>query len=304
MKKSTRRIVRMHGWRLDRALHNYIYFAFYDLYVKYFLRLGKWVARRLGGFRVSSIPFKMVFDRYHAKVLTTEDAGKLLTLEEDVDLGADRSEKIIPFHHANKVILSEPDYIAVMDCPCRLSRENPCQPLDVCLAVGKMTADFWMEHGEKYHARRVSQEEALEIVRAGRDRGEITTAWFKVATGGRTGVICSCCSCCCGALEGMRIAQSTRAGRDLSNIVASGYVAVADPGKCDACGECVDACMFGARILEGETVSTDRELCMGCGICQAKCPTGAVTMRLDPEKGLPLDLDLARERLGRRPAGG
>jgi hypothetical protein len=40
-----------------------------------------------------------------------------------------------------------------------------------------------------------------------RERGCITTAWFKVATGGRTGVICSCCSCCCVGIEGMRIAS-------------------------------------------------------------------------------------------------
>ncbi len=36
MKKSTRNIVKMHGWRLDRAIHNYIYFAYYHLYVSLF----------------------------------------------------------------------------------------------------------------------------------------------------------------------------------------------------------------------------------------------------------------------------
>jgi len=29
MKESTRKIIRLHGWRLDRAIHNYLYYQFY-----------------------------------------------------------------------------------------------------------------------------------------------------------------------------------------------------------------------------------------------------------------------------------
>ena len=45
------------------------------------------------------------------------------------------------------------------------------------------------------------------LIKDARERGCVTSAWFKVATGGRTGVICSCCSCCCGAIEGTRIGR-------------------------------------------------------------------------------------------------
>ena len=46
---------------------------------------------------------------------------------------------------------------------------------------------------------------------------------------------------------------------------------------CSACGLCVEACPYGARVLEpggphAEVVAT---LCQGCGVCVAVCPNGA-----------------------------
>jgi len=37
----------MHGWRVDRAAHNWLYFVFYDLYVRVFLRAGNLVGTRI-----------------------------------------------------------------------------------------------------------------------------------------------------------------------------------------------------------------------------------------------------------------
>jgi ferredoxin len=162
-----------------------------------------------------------------------------------------------------------------------------------------VTADFWLEHGQKYHVRRISQEEALRVVEESHRRGEITTAWFKVATGGRTGVICNCCSCCCGALEGMRLAKQTKAGRDLTNIAPSGYLPVTDPRECSSCGRCVEVCMFDARSLDDDgSVRTDSRLCVGCGLCEEACESGAISLEIDESVGLPLDMDVVRRRLG------
>ena len=299
MKGSTKNIIRMHGYRLDRALHNYLYFVFYDLYVRVFLFLGRLLQRWLSRSRLSGSLFKMVFDRYHAKVLTLADAEKILELNEDVVVGPDRTERIIPFQYANKIILKEPEFIAVMDCPCRLVRENPCEPVNVCMAVGRTMGEFWMEHGAKFNARRITQQGALEILHEAHDRGNITTAWFKVATGGRTGVICSCCTCCCGGLEGMRIARSLKGGERLRFIAPSGYTAVIDFGKCVSCGTCERVCIFNAVGLDGEGRPVqDGNACMGCGLCIEKCQGGARIIERDPAKGLPLDIDLVVEELG------
>lgn len=298
LKESTRNVIRMHGWRIDRAAHNWIYFVFYSAYVKVFLFAGLLAEKVLSKVSLGARMFGMVFNRYHAKVVTFEDASKILSLNEDIVLGPDRTERIIPFPYANNIILKEPDFIAVMDCPCRLARADGCKPYDVCMAVGRTTAQFWLEHGAKYHARKVTQAEALEILKAAHERGNITTSWFKVATGGRTGVICSCCTCCCGGLQGMRIVKQFKGGENLSNIIPSGYVTRVDTSLCEACGKCVSACFFEAISLDGDSVVQREERCMGCGLCVEGCASAARKLVADPSKGLPLDIDLAVEELG------
>lgn len=46
---------------------------------------------------------------------------------------------------------------------------------------------------------------------------------------------------------------------------------------CSACGLCVEACPYGARVLEpGDPYAEVVEaLCQGCGVCVAVCPNGA-----------------------------
>jgi Fe-S-cluster-containing hydrogenase component 2 len=298
MKESTKNIFKMHGWRIDRAIHNYIYFAYYQPYIKYFLKTGRMVTSA-SGLKLTASAFQMVFNRYHAKVITPGDSAKIFSLNRSVALGPDTSERIIPFPYANQIILNEPDYIAVMDCPCRSAREKHCEPVNVCLAVGRTTAQFWVEHGQKYHARKITQQEALDIIRAGRERGNITTSWFKVATGGRTGVICNCCRCCCGGLEATRIARSLKHGEDLSIMIPSGYGVDHDPKKCKLCGNCEKICFFGAIKKQDDIMTFDHELCMGCGLCVEKCRNSARVLTSDFKDLLPLDLDLAKAKLGK-----
>ncbi len=295
LKDSTKGIIKMHGLRIDRAFHNYLYFVFYDIYVRFFLWLGNTLQILLGKTKIAKYIFRAVINRYHAKVITMKEAGKILSLQEDVVLGPDSSSMIIPFPYARSIILKEPGFIAVMDCPCRLARPDPCLPVNVCIAVGRTTAQFWLEHGQKYHARRVSQEEAIRILSEGRKRGNVLTAWFKVATGGRTGVICSCCSCCCGGIEGMRIISKLKGTEGISNIAASGYSVKIHEEKCLSCGKCVEICAFDASGLSPDGQPTiDGLRCLGCGVCVDLCPASAREIFLDPKKGYPLDIDLAR----------
>ena len=295
MKDSTRRVFRMHGWRIDRALHNWLYFVFYDRYVAVFLAFGRLAVRWFGWVPVLSIAFRAVFDRYHAKVLTRDDVEKILALRGDFFGDPDIATRVVPYPYANKVLFADPDWIAVMDCPCRLSRDEHCEPVRVCIAVGRTTAQFWLEHGAKFHVERITPENALSIIRGARARGNITTAWFKVATGGRTGVLCSCCSCCCGGLEAMRLARKTAGGKAVSNLVPSGYLARFDEDACRGCGTCEHVCMFHAmsRTAEGKR-SYDAAACMGCGLCVEHCTGKAIRLEHDPAKGTPLDLDLLR----------
>jgi heterodisulfide reductase subunit A len=60
-------------------------------------------------------------------------------------------------------------------------------------------------------------------------------------------------------------------------------VAVVDPLKCRACGECVDICQFHApQLVETDaTYAADinASLCKGCGTCVTWCPSGAIQAR-------------------------
>ncbi len=304
MKDSTRRVAKMHGWRIDRAIHNWLYFVFYDRYIVTFLAFGRFAVRWFGRIPILSMAFQAVFNRYHAKVLTRSDVEKILALREDFFGDPNIATQVIPTPYANQVLFSNPDWIAVMDCPCRLSRENPCQPVHVCIAVGRTTAQFWLEHGAKFHVERITPDRALEIVKDARSQGQITTAWFKVATGGRTGVICSCCSCCCGGLEAMRLAGQTAGGEKVSNMIPSGYLADFDESICSGCGTCEGVCMFDAmkRRKDG-TRDYEPSACMGCGLCMEHCTTGTIRMRHDKTKGTPLNLDLLRPATREVPAG-
>ncbi len=244
-----------------------------------------------------------LFERYHSKVLSADDARKIITLKEDVVFGPDETKRIIPFDHANKVILTEPDFIAVMDCPCRLARGKPCQAPSVCMAVGRTYAEFWLEHCQKHHARKVTQAEAVAIIKDARERGCVTTAWFKVATGGTTGVICSCCSCCCVGIEGLQLGAMLDKG--VSNMIPSGYSVVLDRDKCTSCRRCAEVCMFQAMTFgQDDSLLYERSACMGCGLCIENCQAEALSLSRDETKGDPLDMDELRRRLPSRVRAG
>lgn len=56
-----------------------------------------------------------------------------------------------------------------------------------------------------------------------------------------------------------------------------GNVAIVNPKWCKGCGLCVEACSYGARVMNELTnVAEVRDvLCQGCGACVAACPSGA-----------------------------
>jgi NAD-dependent dihydropyrimidine dehydrogenase PreA subunit len=190
-------------------------------------------------------PGEIFFSRYHAKVLSFSIVKKIINLQYDIREVSEKNKKIIPFKYAYKIIFEESDYIAVMDCPCKLSSNAPKETINSCIAVGKDLASFWMEHCSKYNARKIEREEAIEIISNLRSKGHITQAFFKVATGGSTGVICNCHPDTCASLTASKLTDKIFQG--LKQSAVSGYSIVRDEekynsDKCYGCGLCVDNC--------------------------------------------------------------
>ena len=223
---------------------------------------------------------------YHGKVVKLQDAIKLVTQREDLILPL--SERVIPFKLARDVILKNPDSIAVGTCVCRALSPNPClpPPQEVCLFVGDPFASFLDDQNPKF--RRISQAEAVKVIEDAHRRGDVHCAYFKKEAGNRFVAICNCCDCCC-----LGIRMWNQLGGTVPFLAPSGYVSqVSD--DCSGCGACAEnTCRFRAISMDkgGEKAVISFERCMGCGVCEDVCPIGAISLRREPSKGEPLDLE-------------
>ncbi len=226
-----------------------------------------------------------VTNRYHGKVLTEEHAELIITLDKDIPL--QDLESIIPYSRARDMVINAPPEIAVYECACRHAREDPCQPSQVCMVIGQPFVDLIMENRPN-SSRRLTKEEALQLLREEHERGHIHCAWFKDVLMNRFYAICNCCKCCCGGIEAMT-------KYDIPIMASSGYVSYTDHALCNGCGICTDLCPFNARIMIMNNSTVDWETCMGCGVCTSKCPEGAISLIRDEKKGEPLDVRLLTE---------
>ncbi len=219
-------------------------------------------------------------ETYHGKVIPTSEAAKLVKINKNIS--ATLPETIIPFQKARDLVLMHPDHIVALECPCRASRDNPCEPLDVCLIVGDPFASF-VEKNHKDKARKITPDEAVRILEAENARGHVHHAFFKDVMLGRFYAICNCCSCCCGAMEAMR--------NGIPMLIPSGYIAVVDPHKCIGCGQCMEYCPFGAMKVRDKRMRIDPGKCMGCGVCVNKCRKDALRLARNKKHPDPLLVD-------------
>jgi ferredoxin len=277
------------GFTFFNTLHGYVYGRWPYLYIGIGIgehpinRLLQPLARfyrLLFPSNVNLDPDRISFaDTYHGKVLTTKDARQLVMVEEEIQLRD--LEHVIPYAIARDIILKNPSHIVVLECPCRASRSNPCLPLDVCMIIGEPFASFVIDHHPR-RARWITGEEAEGILEAEHARGHVHHAFFKDAMFGRFYAICNCCPCCCGAM------QSVRNGTPM--LAASGYVRQVEEDLCIGCGDCVEACPFGAIKMVAGVVEGDLRTCMGCGVCVSVCPEGALSLVRDFDVCEPLEI--------------
>lgn len=298
IKPSTRAFIeearRTPGYRLFDFLHGYVYIRWPYLYIsigKGEHRFSSQLAKISGVFGRIFLPrlnrngseekpaAATLADSYHGKVVPLDAAKQLVTVGEDVRL--ENLEQIIPYEQARDIILSNPDHIVALECPCRAAKEDSCKPMDVCLIVGEPFASFVDEHHPS-RSRWIDSEEAIIILRAEEERGHVHHAFFKDAMLGRFYAICNCCACCCGAMGAQQ--------RGIPMLASSGYISYVDADLCIGCGDCNDYCQFFALSVNNGYSVINQEACMGCGVCVSHCERGAISLSLDPAKGEPLEI--------------
>jgi Pyruvate/2-oxoacid:ferredoxin oxidoreductase delta subunit len=271
---ATRSALQRYGyWRLltPRGAHLYIYGCWPSRYIGLLIkRVAPCLGRR---------GKRYVADHYHGKIVTTEQARAIITIDRAIPLRD--LEQIVPYPVARDLVLNGPPDVAVLKCPCRQASPNPCQPMDVCLIVGQPFVDLVLDHHPRT-SRRATQAEALRILDAEHRRGHLHSAWFKDACLNRFFAICNCCPCCCGGIQAM-----VRHG--IPMMTSSGYVAHVDVDACAGCGVCQRQCPFQAVHLD-DVAGVDENRCMGCGVCEAVCRHHAIHLIREPAKGEPLDV--------------
>jgi heterodisulfide reductase subunit A len=80
-------------------------------------------------------------------------------------------------------------------------------------------------------------------------------------------------------------------------VTVSGSVCDVDEGKCMSCGACIDACTYNAiefrSTKQGKKAVVNPVLCKGDGLCNPKCPTGAIFLKHFTDEDLLSQIDAA-----------
>mgnify|MGYP001388103544 CR=1 FL=1 len=71
-----------------------------------------------------------------------------------------------------------------------------------------------------------------------------------------------------------KIAERAATGR---KIIQNVVLPVQDESKCNGCGSCYRACVYGAIKLDGHKVEFLSDKCAGCGLCASVCPRKAIS---------------------------
>jgi ferredoxin len=174
-----------------------------------------------------------------------------------------------------KELIKKQDRIALTKCFCAVQQQvlgSTCdQPLEICLLLG-FYAEYYVEQGM---GRKISQEEALEVLAKAEEAGLI----HQIPDSQDPGAICNCCPDCCGELRVVKRLPNPAA------LITCSYFCRPDLESCNGCEICLDRCpMEAISLTEDQVASINLDRCIGCGLCINSCPEEALTLVSKPEE--------------------
>ena len=179
--------------------------------------------------------------------------------------------------HEVEEMIEAAEEIIVQPCDCRKLGENCNRPVETCI---------WLDDGarqspDRGHGRRLSKEEAIQLLRRADKKGLMHTADSAWRERGLH-AICNCCACDCYPFQAAQ-ELGTKGVWPKSHYIAQHHAEL-----CNQCGACVIRCHFEAFYHDGSIfeingknkkgVAFDPEKCWGCGLCANTCPQDAIKM--------------------------
>jgi ferredoxin len=173
-------------------------------------------------------------------------------------------------------IINKYDDIAVGNCFCRQYREMLGETFDVgvspevCFIFGKSSRHV-IQQG---FARRVTKEEALDIMKKVEDAGLVHKAFHnKSDITQEENSICNCHPAYC---DNFRLHREGA----FPILNTAFYLSQIDQNACTGCGICVEKCPMEAISLNDDNRAVVDEIhCIGCGLCAHFCPEDAVSLK-------------------------
>jgi heterodisulfide reductase subunit A len=81
------------------------------------------------------------------------------------------------------------------------------------------------------------------------------------------------------------------------SVVASGAICEVEEKKCISCGACISVCKYGAiefmETPQGKRAKVNPILCKGDGLCNSRCPTGAISLKHFTDEEINCQIDQA-----------
>jgi NAD-dependent dihydropyrimidine dehydrogenase PreA subunit len=230
---------------------HYVLHWLYGKYEPWILRLVDWLLSK-----------KILTDSQPGRALLTLVATTSYYLPHGIVVPTASAVNLVRFIESLRDEENAPK-LAVGPCVCQKALDRWQEPSckDIVVLYG---AEIYLHLNLGY--RIINADEAVAILERCRDAGLVHSLDFCMQSGQWHFVICNCDRDICVLVRVFQITGKM--------IYAGPLIVKQDKEHClgpEACGHCVNICMFGANSIRDQAIHVDGRKCHGCGQCVRIC---------------------------------
>jgi Na+-translocating ferredoxin:NAD+ oxidoreductase subunit B len=155
-------------------------------------------------------------------------------------------------------------------------RGEPCKrPMETCLSFGDY-AQFYIDNGV---AKQITKPELMDLLKVAEESALVISSMNTKDLS----IVCLCCSCCCGLLNGIKALPESE---QMVNIQFHAFI---DSKTCIMCEQCIDQCQVETINNIDDVIKVNSGKCIGCGLCLPVCPVEAISFVQNPNAKIPSD---------------